>query len=134
MVTMEEVKEPCTLHQESQWDLTGAVLVLPLRSRALQSQCKCIRHRHYPRIIATIDPNNSSLSCQCVFRESLMHGSLASFPIKALPERWPCVESMRTRGLPHAWIICSASCRCTLREPLLCSLCVLRNNVHQKYL
>lgn len=29
-----------------------------------------------------------------------MHGSLASFAVKALQERWPCVEPMHTRDSP----------------------------------
>ena len=60
-----------------------------------------------------------------------MHGSLASCAIKALEEPWPCVESMHTEGLPQAHITGS---ECIVSIHTSGALCVLRNNVHQKYL
>lgn len=65
---MQVVRGRYTLPWKS-WGPTWGSSGSAIRTGNTLSQWQCIRHRRYPRIIAMIDPNNCSLSCQCVFGE-----------------------------------------------------------------
>lgn len=70
-----------------------------------------------------------SMCIQGVFNTRIIGKLCHKSPVGAVAM---CAVNAHPGTPPHAWIICSA-CQCLLREPLLCSLRLLRNNVHQKY-